>query len=390
MKRFWGYVAFTCVLFIGVGAVVDKAAARFRSDAKALEVIGKARQAIGGDAAIAEVRALSIKGQTTTTRTIDGMARTDQGETEIVMQFPNKMLKMVKMGSGSGTAEGSAMKIHDVIVMKKAEGTVIEGKDGEFTTADGKKVIVRKMEGGDATFTSPDGKTFDIKIAPGSGDVQETVTPDGKKIVVRRMEGGNAAAFVTKDGENVNVDGKEIRIARTAAAHAGAAHRNNEMLRLTLALLVTAPEGMDVSYSFVGEGNIDGTSVNTVDASFAGATYRLHFDRDSNLPVGMSYKGHMPVVIHMTRADKMAVETEQKVMAFTKTAGETSEAESFVRFEDFRSTGSVQLPYRWTTSRNGTSVETFNVVSYEINPANIAERFDAGKTQIRIVKPVEK
>ncbi len=347
MKRFWGYVAFTCVLFIGVGAVVDKAAARFKSDTKALEVITNARQAIGGDAAIAEIRSLSIKGQTTTTRTIDGMARTDQGETEIVMQFPNKMLKMVKIGSGTGTAEGSAMKIHDVIVMKNTDGTVIEGKDGEFTTADGKKVIVRKMEG------------------------------------------VNAAPFVTKDGDIVNVDGKELKFRRVAAGASHGGARNNEMLRMTLALLVTAPEGMDVSYSFVGEGNIDGTSVNTVDASFAGATYRLHFDRDSNLPVGMSYKGHMPVIVHMKRGDEAPVEGEKKAFMITKSMDASTAVESFVRFGDFRSTNGVQLPYKWTTSANGQTTEIFDVASYEVNPENIAERFDNQNVKIRIAKPAE-
>lgn len=148
MKKlsFYGIVA--SVFFVGLGKIFDSVGAKFKSDTKALEIIAKARQAIGGDAAIAEVRSIVIKGQTTHTLKMHGTERVEQGETEIAFQLPNQMMKMVKIGKG--------------------DGTTVEGKDGEFTTSDGKKVIVRKMEGGDATFKSADGKTFDIKIAPGA------------------------------------------------------------------------------------------------------------------------------------------------------------------------------------------------------------------------------
>ena len=64
MKRFITATVGTAMFFLGVGVVVESATATYKSDEKALEIIRKARTAIGGDAAIAEFKSLVIKGQT--------------------------------------------------------------------------------------------------------------------------------------------------------------------------------------------------------------------------------------------------------------------------------------------------------------------------------------
>ena len=65
-------------------------------------------------------------------------------------------------------------------------------------------------------------------------------------------------------------------------------------------------------------------------------------------------------------------------------------AEFTVKFTDYRSTGGVQLPYRWTTTVGDKTAETFDVTSYEVNPADIADRFNGKgghKVMIRTTKP---
>ena len=57
--------------------------------------------------------------------------------------------------------------------------------------------------------------------------------------------------------------------------------------------------------------------------------------------------------------------------------------ESFVRFSDHRSTNGVLLPYKWTTSVGGKVTEVLDVSSYEVNPANISDRFDGQKVRFR-------
>jgi hypothetical protein len=360
MKKFFVYVTCASIFFVGLGAMVDTVGAKFKSDAKALEIIGKARQALGGEAALAEVRSLIIKGQTTHTMKIDGVERTEQGQTEIAMQLPDKLMKMVKIGNGE-MGDASAMKVHDVIVMKKGKE---DGKDGEFTTSDGKKIIIRKGDGANAEFKSEDGKKFVVTHERTDSQTEEINTTDGKKVIVRKVEGGES--------------------------HSGT--RQNELLRYTLSLLLSAPEGIDVSYTYVGEGNVEGVSVSMVDASFAGSTFRMHFDKGTSLPVAMTYTGHkMPVIIRRTTKDGAPAEAVTKEMrVFThKIEGPGETAEHFVRFADYRSVNGIQLPYKWTTSVGGQTTEVFDVTSFEVNPANIAERFEGQKVFVRTAKPVQ-
>lgn len=362
MKRFIVSILCVSVFFIGLGALADGVGAQFKSDEKALDIIKKARTAIGGDAALAEVRSMVIKGQTSHTFKIDGVERTETGETEIAMQLPDKLMKMVKIGKHD-VAVGDQIverRVDVVVTGKNGDKTMIlEGGDGEFASSDGKKIIVRKAEG---------------------GEIGEIKTGDGKKVIVRKME----------DGVNAGGERKEVRIKR----HGGGEHsemRQNELLRTTLALLLTAPDGMEVSYTFAGESTVEGTAVNVVVASFAGSSFKLFFDRSSNLPVAMSFVGHpMPLIFKFKKeGSPQGGEPGDAVVFNKKLEGKGENVEHFVRFSDYRGTNGVQLPYKWTTTIGGQTSDVFDVTSYEINPANIADRFKDQKVFVRTAKPVE-
>lgn len=391
MKRFITTVLGISIFFVGLGAIVDKVAAGFKSDEKALEIIKKARTAIGGDAALADLKAVVIKGRTSQTISIDGTDKIEQGETEIALQLPDKMMKMIKIGDGNG-AEGDGLveKKIDVVVIGGQPGehkVIVDGKDGEFTTADGKKIVIRRTDGGEAA--SADGgetKVFVRKKADGgewkteSGDVKEIRSADGKTVTVVRKGGDGNATFTTKDGKQMIFDHN------IEAGHGGM--RQNELLRTTLGLLLTAPEGMDVSYTFGGDSNIDGTSVTSVVASFGGANFKLYFDSSSYLPVGMSFVGHPAPMIVKFKKDGGDPNATADVMTFTKKIeGPADGVENLVRFSDYRSTNGVQLPYRWTTSVGGKQTEVFEVTSYEVNPANIGDRFKGEKVMVRTKRP---
>ena len=372
MKKFIITVLGVAVFFVGLGSLADKVGAKFKSDEKALDIVRKARTAIGGEAAIAEVRSLTITGRTTHTFKTDGAERSEQGETEIALQFPDKMSKVVRIGKDDGTGEKSVIRQQDVVVVNKGDGphkVILEGADGEISTADGKKITIVKRVDGDATFT----------------------TEDGQKVKVRKIEGGEAGVWKSKDGEKVANDEKHMVFSRSAhpgqGAHGGM--KNNEMLRLTLALLLTAPEGIEVNYTFAGESDVDGTAVNIVNAEFGGSNYKLFIGKTSNLPVAMSFVGHeMPSIVKFSHDGPAPVDAEKNVMVFTrKLEGEPGKAEQFVRFSDYRSTGAVQLPYKWTTTVGNNPGEVFDVTAYEVNPANIAEKFANQKVFVRTAKP---
>src|SRR5690349_17947678 len=99
MKRFIVSVLCVSVFFIGLGNLIEKVSATFKSDEKALEILRKARQAVGGDSAVAGVKSMTILGKATKTFEVEGVAKTEQGETEINFELPNKMSRKMKLGS---------------------------------------------------------------------------------------------------------------------------------------------------------------------------------------------------------------------------------------------------------------------------------------------------
>ncbi len=378
MKRFITTIAVATIFFAGLGAIAEKAGASFKSDQKALEIVAKARQAIGGDAAIAQVQSMVIVGRSTHTIKIGDTERTEQGETELALQFPDKLQKSVKIGDPSAAAgDAHVIKERDVVVIRKGEGAEfkVDGGNGEFTTSDGKKIIVRRAEPGTGEVVGPDGKTFVFKR--GEAGNAEFTTEDGKKVIVRAVPQGEFEWKAREGAEN-------------HVMHRAGGVRHNELLRIGLMLLATAPLGIDVSYTFEGEGNVDGTHVNIVAASFAGSVYRMHIDKFTNLPVAIGYTGGpMPHVIRLNKGEGPA--DAKDVVVFTRRMeSEPATAETLVKLSDFRSTGSVQLPYRWTTTTGGRTTEVFDVTSFEVNPANIAERFKDQKMILRMAKPAEK
>jgi hypothetical protein len=214
-----------------------------------------------------------------------------------------------------------------------------------------KRIVIKKDNG-----TTDVEKTVDLKA---DGDTKTWTTADGKTFVVREK------AEFAKAGEHHN------------------AMRTNEMLRLTLSLLLTAPQGMDVEYTYGGEASIDSIACNVVNAAFAGQTFKLFLDRSSNLPVAMNYTSmRMPKVMMFNEKVPAAADGGKDVVMLRKhEMGEKAEFQ--VRFSDFRSTGGVQMPYRWVTTVAGNVDETFDVTSIEVNPANIAERFQNQKVMVR-------
>ncbi|NOT48483.1 MAG: hypothetical protein HOP17_12130 [Acidobacteria bacterium] len=364
MKRFIISVLSISVFFVGLGSLADHVGAKFKSDEKALEIVRKTRTALGGDAALAQVRSMVITGRTVHTFKVDNAERSEPGETEIALQFPDKLLQKIKIGNDNGTGAKVVSENHEVVIVSKDDAAKTPG-NGEFTTADGKKIVIRERipADGDATFTSE----------------------DGKKVIVRKIEGGEAGVWTSKEGED-----KHVVIERSAhpgpQAHSGMKH--NELLRLSLALLMTAPEGIDVNYTFVGESDIDGTAVNVINAEFGGANYKLFIGKSNNLPVAMSYRGMgMPKIMKFTKSDAPAGEAARDHVTFTKKIdAEMESVENLVKFSDYRAVGGVQLPYKWTTSVGGNVRDVFDVTSYDINPANIADRFADQKVFVRTKK----
>lgn len=372
MKKFIVSVLFVTVFSIGLGALVEKAGARFKSDEKALALIKQARAAIGGDQSIADVRSMIIKGNTSITFKSKDGARTENGETEIAMQLPDKLSKMVKIGRHDGAEVGGTImnEKHDVLILRNGDG----GNPGVIGTPGEKKIVIKKVGEGD------DVEIEKIVIDDKDG---ELATADGKKVMLRTTSPGDVKE-VTLTGEG---EGRKHVMIERAGGAGETGHRQNELLRTTLALLLTAPEGMDVNYTFAGESDVDGTSCNIVNAEFAGSNIKLFLSRASSLPVMISYAGHaMPNMMFMRTKEPAPGAAPKETVTFTRKVDAPETTEIQIRFADYRSVNGVQLPYKWTTSAGGQTTEVFDVTGYDLNPANIAEKFQNRKVMVRTPK----
>jgi hypothetical protein len=331
MKRFIVSMLCVSVFFIGLGGLVDTVGAKFKSDEKALELLRLARVAVGGEANIKAVQSMTITGKATKTFVFDGTPRTEQGDWELNMQLPNKLSKMMKVRVEEvGTGEKIQSTDRDVVVVRRGEGDklLMKKSDGELPK-EGGVVIVKKGDGE---------KTFE-RTEISNSDVRKVVVDD------------------------------ELRAAMDKVQH-------NDLVRTTLSLLLTTPQDINAEYVFAGEGSVDGASCNIIEARVGDSSVKLYLDKSSNLPRMMSYTAAKPMMFFKIQRSGENTEDTGDVKTFNRKIEAPEMAEFQVKFSDYRSVNGIQLPFRWTQTVGGNADETIEISSYEINPANIAEKFN--------------
>jgi hypothetical protein len=365
MKKFIVMILTVTTFFVGLGGLIEGVGARFKSDEKALELIKRARAAVGGENAIAGVRSMTITGKATKTFEFDGAQRSEQGDLEINFELPNRMSRMLKIGDAE-KAGGNQL------IERRVDVTVVEKGDLKLKTqnpeaaADGlKKVTIIKKDGAN----------------------EEVLTEDISPIILRKGDGD--AVFTSEDGKTVTVDGKKVFIRKGGdGLHEGVRqHQQTELFRTTLALLLTAPEGVDASYVYAGEGTVDGAACDIVEARVGAASVKLYLDKSSSLPRMMTYQAMKPFAVKISK-DEAKANPEGVAKTFARQKHETAEYQ--VKFSDYRSVGGLQLPFRWTQTVGGNADETVDITSYEINPANIAEKLKEVPVKTFVRVPMEK
>lgn len=362
MKKFIVSVLSVAVFFLGLGTLVEKVGARFKSDEKALNLIKAARTAIGGDNAIAGIQSLRVKGTSNHTFKIDGAERTETGDTEIAMQLPDKLSKMVRIGKADTDEPGDQMlkkRVETVIVKRDENGSrdIVTGTGDGTGVENGRRVVIVK-----------DGDT------PG-----EFKTDDGQTVILRKGADEKLPTTVGSGELRFKVNREEIETHRRQA-------QQNELFRLTLGLLLSPPAALAVNYTFGGEVRAADRPCNLVIAEMGGTSIKLYLDRDSNLPVMMAYTAEaMPMILHFNKQVPAQNDGDKNVMFFRRSDGPAANTEYQLRFDDYRDTGGIQFPYKWTTTA-GDMNEVFNVTSYEVNPSDISSSFEKSKTTLRVKK----
>lgn len=273
---------------------------------------------------------------------------------------------------------------------------------------------------------------FEIAMMPPDGLFRiETLgaNHDGAKMATPRDETSTNERIIRIESANkVAVAGGGEAVAETRERH------NDELTRYMIALLLTAPARANVSYDYVGDGEVDGVKADVIAVtSQSGNVMRLYLDKSSHLPLMMTHQGvDMPSVIALRgpagagdgehrvmirkvpgepvegeadviierRGDLPPAGANGQVMIFKHegqpgpgqtAAGEPGvfrmkmaapkEAEIQTRFADYRMVNGVMLPHRLTQTVNGKQTEVLIVAGYEINSPATAEKFTNGNVR---------
>jgi hypothetical protein len=377
MKRFIFSVLAVVVCCVGMGTIVERAGASFKSDEKALQIIRDARQAIGGDTALIAVRSMVINGNTTRTIKVEGVEKTVQGESEIAMQLPDKLMKTIAIKDGEGNGDKMVQRQVDVVVVNDNMGA---GQGTGLGAEPVKRIVIKKSDGTTQELTGAEAD----KVIASDGMSGDNV----RKIVIKKPD-GSTETTVTCDGDKAVAGGKTVTMngdhVMMRHADAEGPMKHNEMLRLTLGLLLTAPQGLDVNYTFGGESDVDGTACNIVIAETGGSAFKLFIGKSSNLPVMMSYTGmRMPILVFRNKA---AEGGDKDTVTFTRKVDAPAETAEFnVKFSDYRSVNGLQLPFKWTQTVGGVTDEVFDVAAFQINPANIADKFNNDNVKVKVLR----
>lgn len=370
MKKFIISVLCVSVFFIGLGGLVEKTSANFKSDARALELVRLARVAIGGETNINNVRSMTITGMTARTFKTAETEQIKGGSVEINLELPNKFSKMVRIGEPN--ENGSAIEKQVDVIVTRNGGDFSEVND----LGEGKKVVIVKDE---------NGKVLTENIQGGEGQRKIIIkSKNGETEDIRSIDNGNGATITTEDGKKIFVD-KDVKIIR-ANGNGGEA-RQNEMLRTTLALLMTAPEGSEVNYTFAGETTVDGATCNIVEVASNGSTFKVYLDKSTNLPKMISYMAAPMKIFKFEKPASADAANKKEVQVFVNKMDNVEPVEHQLKLSDFRSVGGLLLPHKWTESVGGETGETVDISNYEINPANIADKFKNEKVFVRTQKP---
>lgn len=214
----------------------------------------------------------------------------------------------------------------------------------------------------------------------------ESFTPGGSTMSIDTSQtlsgseswssGRGGMIFMRGDGREPTQEEKD-RAAKMATQRLRA-----EMARYLLALLAAPPADFPIEFTYVGEATADDGSADVIDATGPdGFAARLFLDKQTHLPLMLSYRAPKPRVFTMTMQggkggkspDEAAKQAQEKLKA--DSAAKPEEVEMQWRFSEYREVGGLQLPHRITSGADGETTDEFEIKSYVVNPQFKADKF---------------
>lgn len=295
---------------------------------RALELLGQARAAIGGESAINSIQNLSLKGKVRKLIQLPGQPERElNGEFEMSMVLPDRLMKMERLKFGeAGDArtpaiEGQEVKVRDfkVKVIRGEENAAMQNEMRQHEHAE----IARYMLG--LLLTPPPSLKAAYNYA-GEGDVT-----------------GTRCDIIEVSGES----GFALKLYLDKSSH----------LPLMMSYQGSLPR-IPFNKIIRGDGPVN-----------------IEEDADENIHFrqqGEASEDAPDVIIIRKGKDNEAPAEGRK---FTLPVPPPENAEIQIRFSDFRSVGGVLLPHTLTQTVNGQVDTIWTVEKYEINSPTINEKF---------------
>jgi len=128
-----------------------------------------------------------------------------------------------------------------------------------------------------------------------------------------------------------------------------------EFTRYLLALVLSAPASVPVEYTCVGESDVENVPAEVIEVTGPDKlAVRLFFDKNSHMPLLLSYRGPKPRIVTMTRSadkgtkpedvKKLRDEAEKKMTV--ESADKPEEVDFYIQLSDYKKVDGVLLPYK--------------------------------------------
>lgn len=159
-----------------------------------------------------------------------------------------------------------------------------------------------------------------------------------------------------------------------------------EFTRYLLALLVMPPPSLAVEYKYAGESDVEDAHADVLDVTGTeGFAIRLFFDKQTHMPLLLSYRGNKPRMMTMFNSSidknlkpedaikKAKDEAEKKIAA--EPAAKPEQVDFFIRLTDYKKVSGVLLPHKLTFLIEAEVSEEFTVEKYQLNPQFKSDKF---------------
>jgi len=156
-----------------------------------------------------------------------------------------------------------------------------------------------------------------------------------------------------------------------------------EMARYLLAITLTPPASFPLDYKYAGESDVDDAKADVIDVTGQDKfSVRLFFDKQSHLPLLLSYRGPKPRIMTMTRqaagnaedAKKAREEAEKKLHAEAPAVPE--EVDFYIRLTEHKKVSGLVLPHKFTFLQDSEVSEEFEISKYQMNPQFKTDKFE--------------